>query len=94
MTYKDILDKLQTLTPEQLNQTAEVYINDEVDGEIIEDICISGDDLYWTEDYRCVGNLKEVKEQLGDKWESEKDDLLFEPAGTVSFQCNLKAETE
>lgn len=73
MTYKELKEKLNTLSEEQLNQTATVFINDEEVSCEIDSWEEQQEDIYWM-DGDCYGGLQNVQEQISKMNESEPED--------------------
>lgn len=91
MTYKELKEKLETLTEDQLNQTTVVFNNDEEIGNEIDGWEESEEDFYWM-DGDCYGDLKTTNEQIVDinKTEPEDDPITIEdftkiPKGTFTL---------
>ncbi len=89
MKYKDILERLSILTPEQLEQPAGVFVADEEEGHEIAGIDISIEDNYADPDGGVIGNLAAVKETYDDEWEAILKDLVVIPKGTVVFLTEI-----
>lgn len=79
MILKELKEFLNTLTPEQLEQQAIIFIGDEEQGHEIDHWNILDEDVYWEHHGDCLGSLEQAKETLGEDWENEKDDLVVAP---------------
>lgn len=84
MKYKELKEKLNTLSDEQLEMDVVVFENEEEQGKVIDSWDESDEDFYW-DGSDCVGNLEMAKESYGDEWEDEKDSLVCVPKGTFSL---------
>ncbi len=94
MTYKDVLEKLQTLKPEQLSQPAGLYVTnmEGVEGFTVDDIDITEQDMYRDYYGNHVGCIECVKNKYGDKWEEILPSLIKIPAGMVALVCEQEEE--
>lgn len=85
MTLSELKEFLNGLSEDQQKQSTVIFIGDEEQGHIIDHWSISEEDIYWDPHGDCLGNLESAKETLGDDWEDEKDYLIVEPKGLISF---------
>lgn len=88
MTYKDLIEELQALSPEQLLQPAHVLAGEDENARPVDSLDISDEDVYWEHHGDCIGNLEQVKETFGEDWEHEIEDLIQVPAGTVLIDAS------
>lgn len=85
MTLLELKQFLETLSSEQLEQPAVVFVDDDETGHEIDHSHITTEDIYWEHHGDCLGTIDEAKESLGDEWEDEKDDLVIIKAGAISL---------
>jgi hypothetical protein len=85
MKLQELKDFLNTLSEEQLNQSAWFFEGDETDPVEIDSWEVSEEDIYWEHHGDCLGTLEEAKKTLGENWDSEKDELAIIRKGTVTF---------
>lgn len=95
MTYKELKDFLETLSPKQLEQKVIVFKEGEEQGFEIDNREISDEDFFWM-DGDCYGDKKTTEEQIVeintrpilDDEPYTIDDFICVPKGTVSLWYN------
>lgn len=82
-TYKDLLNELQQLTPEQLEQSATIIIEDDSYGKQIASISPMEEDLYMNnDDDEDGGTIEQLKEIHGQDFKLE-DYHICTPKGRI-----------
>lgn len=81
-TFRDFLNELQQLTPEQLDQPVRALVDDEGYARTEVHIHISDEDIYDDGD-NGGGTIEQLKEAYPDEWEKMVAENHKTPAGTV-----------
>lgn len=82
MNYQQLKDFCNSLTPEQLTQ--EVFLSGEDQAYKVDGADISTEDQYF-DHAEHIGNLKSIKDENPEGWETEIEDYTLVPKGTVSL---------
>lgn len=90
MIYKELLEKLNSLSEEQLSQQVIIFYGDNETAYLEVKVLISDEDIYWERHGDLMGNLKEVEQYYKDNpsdftLEEELEDLVKVPAGYVTI---------
>lgn len=88
MKYKELKEKLNSMTDAQLNWPAVVFEGDDEQGHEIESIDESGDDIYWYEG-ECYGMKKDVDEAIAEDEDLKIEHFSIVPKGTVTLHYAL-----
>lgn len=88
MKFRELKDKLNSMTDAQLDWPVVIFEGDSEYGSEIDSIDESGDDIYWL-DGECYGMIDGVQDAMKDDADLKLEDFTIIPKGTVTLHYEL-----